>query len=140
MNLLNIVCEHFSSPDMAHKLDMIAEFGGGFELWFQMETIVALIDSEIYASVIGKTGFDADIIVRDCERELGVELRCGSTRNINNAFVDHPNSDLYLFLLRNAYEAFPKLCKQIVDRDYNHKKINSDWILVLSKNSDTSKN
>lgn len=133
INLLNVISEHFSSPEMAQKLAMIAEFAGGFEQWFQMETIVALVNAEIFATVTGKTEFDADIIVRDDSKELGIELRCGGVQNMINALTDHPNADLYLFLFRNNNDMLSQLVKQLRGRDNIHKKLDSNWIIMLVK-------
>jgi len=133
IKLLNVTSEHFSNPELTQKLDMIAEFAGGFECWFQMETIVALVNAEIFATVIGKTEFDADIIVRDDSKELGIELRCGSVQNMINALTDHPNADLYLFLFRNDDDMMSQLVEQLKGRDHIHKKLDSNWVIMLIK-------
>lgn len=119
IKLLNTVAEHLSDPEMIHKLTVLSEFAWGFENWFQSETIIALFDSEIFGNVLGQKAFDADVVVRDGDKDIGVELRCWRkglrSDNLERAFTEHPRADLYLFLFRNDDEKLSVLKEKLSD-------------------------
>ena len=133
--ILNILAKHFSEPDTIHKLDMIQQFADGFENWFQIETIVNLIDNEIHASTLGKNAFDADIVVEYEGVEAGLELRCwsgkGFTDNLLKALNDHPKADSYLFLFRNDDNKLSELLGYLPEKDVLYKRLDSKWIIML---------
>ena len=135
--ILNVISNRFSSPDMVSKLGLIAEFAWGFEQWFQIETMFALLDAEIFVSTRGKKAYDADIVVNDGEKDVGIELRCWrlglGKDNLIDALKDHPEANMYLFLFRNDNDKLSELNKQLINRVYDYKTIGSDWILMLVK-------
>ena len=135
--ILDVLSDHFSHPEIYHRLEFIPEFAFGFEGWFQIETIIALIDSEVYASTLAKSAYDSDIVTHDGNKDVGIELRCWTPNlpgnTLINALTDHPNADLYLFLFRNYNDKLSELNNQLVNRESKYKQINSDWILMLVK-------
>jgi len=135
--ILKVVSNHFSNPDMVSKLGLLAEFAWGFEQWFQIETMFALIDAEIFVNTRGKQAYDADIVVNDGETDVGIELRCwrlGLRKDtLIGALKDHPKADTYLFLFRNDNDKLSELNKQLINRVYYYKTISSDWVLMLVK-------
>ncbi len=69
--LLDVLTKYFSTPEKAHKLDILSKHAGGFEGWFQIEIIVALHDAGYDVTTEGKKGLGADLVVNG----LGIELR-----------------------------------------------------------------
>jgi len=133
--IFNVLVKYFSEPDTLHKLDIIPEFADGFENWFQIETIVNLIDNEIHASTLGKKTLDADIVVEDEGVVAGLELRCwggkGFADNMLKALTDHPNANSYLFLFRNDDDKLSELLGYLPEKDVLYKRLDSEWIIML---------
>lgn len=142
--MLNIIADHFSQPEMVHRLNVLAEHGWGFEYWFQIELLVGLIDSGIKASVKGKTAYDADVLVQEDDKTIGIELRTWKQGfwgdSLTSGIEKHPGADLYLFIVQKQEEKIAGVKQWLVDHGYIHiiRDINHDWILMLVKKEQPS--
>jgi len=133
--LFNVLVNHFSEPMTIHKLEMAAEFAYALENWFQIEIIVALVDAEIFVTTKGKMDFDADIVVGQEEREVGIELRFWrlGMKKLESALDEHPYAGLCLFLFRNDNNKLLDLKDQLKERDIVYQELNAEWVLMLVK-------
>ena len=124
--MIDILKEHFSTPEMLHKLKIIAERGWGYEGWLQNEVIVALHEAGLNVTTEGKKALDADIVVNG----LGIELRASKTRFPGNgmarAFKDHPRAGAYLFIAQDDRKADWIRKKHI----FEEKKLGEGWVLI----------
>jgi len=109
----------------------------GIEGWMQVELGLALELRGIDVKIKGKQKRQCDLIIDG----VGVELRAGTNAyapHLLRALVDHPKSDLYLFLTKTNDKLMAELRAYFDEHNLveQHRMLNPEWmVMVIEKES-----